>query len=641
MSAWETVMSAIREQHLPLRARHGSARTQGICHGGDAPDTVAIAMGRDKQVLIHCHKGCSTDEFLRSIGLKLGDLYDGPKGGPGQRSVVKSYPYFDAAGTLVYYVDRYVPKDFRPRMADGSKGFPKEKRLLYNLPQVRAEVDAHGTIWLCEGEKDADNLTSTAGVVATTMPGGTGMGWLDSYTAHLVGAEEVVVLADRDQQGVAHARKVAASLSRRSIPHRIMLGAAGKDISDHLAAGLGGEELITLEEFEREPDPARQGSDPVDASEADGPTRQIVLTPASKIKIRPVRWLWDTTPPGASPTSHGRIPMYSLAIAAGGPGLGKSQWVVWLTSQITRGTLPGELFGKPRSVIYAATEDSWTYTIAPRLVAAGADLDRVFRIDVVDDEKLSARLTLPSDISLLGKAAEEYNVALFVADPLLSLIDSSINDYRAAEVRAALEPLVACAERHRFTIVGLAHFTKAGGADPVNRISGSGAFGQLIRSLIAFAQQENEDGDTEFVMSLEKNNLGRLGLPSFKYVIQPMTVETEEGPSYVSRFVLGGHSETSVREALRIDGNFGTSRSELNEAAAWLRDYLQDPKQAGEAPPKEIEKAAREAGLTPNALREAKAKLGVKSVKPTGAWQSQWVWRLPEQRAESVGAASP
>ncbi|MGW2256104.1 AAA family ATPase [Kitasatospora sp. NPDC001660] len=371
------------------------------------------------------------------------------------------------------------------------------------------------------------------------------------------------------------------------------------------------------------------------------PVREIVLTPASKIRIRPVRWMWDTTPEGSPPTSHGRIPMYSLAIAAGGPGLGKSQWVVWLTAQVTRGTLPGQLFGKPRSVIYAATEDSWTYTIAPRLIAAGADLDLVFRIDVKDDEKPSARLTLPSDISLLGKAAEEYGVALFVADPLLSLIDSGINDYRAAEVREALEPLVACAERHGFTIVGLAHFTKAGGADPVNRIAGSGAFGQLIRSLIAFAQQENEDGDVEFVMSLEKNNLGRLGLPSFKYSIQPVTVDTDEGPSYVSRFVLGGHSETSVREALRVDGGFGTSRSELNEAAAWLRDYLQDEKQAGEAPPKEIEKAAREAGLTPNALREAKAKLGVKSVKPTGAWQSQWVWRLPEQRSERATTASP
>lgn len=358
--------------------------------------------------------------------------------------------------------------------------------------------------------------------------------------------------------------------------------------------------------------------------------RRLVLTAASEIPIRPVRWLWDTTPTDAPPTSHGRIPLYSLAIAAGGPGLGKSQWACWLAAQVTCGTLPGALFGKPRAVIYAATEDSWTYTIAPRLIAAGADMDLIFRVDVQDDGAPHARLSLPVDTELLGQAAELYGVALLVADPLLSMIDKTINDYRAAEVRTALEPLAEAADKHGFTILGLAHFTKAGGGDPVNRIAGSGAFGQLIRSLVAFAHHEEGDGDGEFVMSLEKNNLGRIGLPSYSYVIQPVTVDTPEGPSYVSRFVLGGESTTSVREALRADERpGGTDRAELGEAAAWLRDYLEDPARAGEAPPKDIERAAREAGLTANALRSAKTKLGVRSLKPK-TLNAQWVWQLPE-----------
>jgi hypothetical protein len=153
----------------------------------------------------------------------------------------------------------------------------------------------------------------------------------------------------------------------------------------------------------------------VDAEEETA--RRLVLTPASSIRLRRVRWLWDTTPEGAPPTSHGRIPLNSLAIAAGGPGLGKSQFAVWLTARITTGTLPGELYGKPRGVIYAATEDSWSYTIAPRLVAAGANMDLVFRVDVRDDEEMHARLTLPKDISLMGKAAEAYSVGLLVAPP--------------------------------------------------------------------------------------------------------------------------------------------------------------------------------------------------------------------------------
>lgn len=366
-------------------------------------------------------------------------------------------------------------------------------------------------------------------------------------------------------------------------------------------------------------------------SEAEEGGRQIILTPASKIRIRPVRWLWDTTPEGAAPTSHGRIPLNSLSIAAGGPGLGKSQFAGWMTARITTGTLPGQLLGKPRSVIYAATEDSWTYTIAPRLIAAGADLDRVFRVDVRDDEHPHARLTLPSDISLLGKAAELYGVALVVADPLLSLIDSSINDYRAAEVRAALEPLVAAADKHGFTVLGLAHFTKAGGADPLSRVAGSGAFGQLIRSLIAFAQQENDEGEAEFVMSLEKNNLGRLGLPSFSYAIAPVTVDTEEGPSYVSRFVLGPETDTSVREVMRTEGQ-PDDREAMNDVMEWLQGYLTDV--GGSEQMREIKKAARKEGYSDSSVDRAKRKLGIRSKQHGFGREKGARWYLPEAYPE-------
>lgn len=374
----------------------------------------------------------------------------------------------------------------------------------------------------------------------------------------------------------------------------------------------------------------------VDAEE--DTARRLVLTPASSIRLRRVRWLWDTTPEGAPPTSHGRIPLNSLAIAAGGPGLGKSQFAVWLTARITTGTLPGELHGKPRGVIYAATEDSWAYTIAPRLVAAGADMDLVFRVDVRDDEELHARLTLPKDISLMGQAAEAYSVGLLVADPLLSMIDASINDYRAAEVRSALEPLVAAADQHDFTILGLAHFTKAGGSDPLSRIAGSGAFGQLIRSLIAFAKQENEEGEEEFVMSLEKNNLGRVGLPSHSYEIQPVTVDTSEGPTYVSRFVLGPESTTSVRDVMRAETN-GDSAGSSSEVVEWLQGWLTDVGGSDEA--REIKKAAKKEGFSDSAVDRAKKKLGIRSKQQGFGRERTSHWYLPEAWEQAAQADLP
>lgn len=367
--------------------------------------------------------------------------------------------------------------------------------------------------------------------------------------------------------------------------------------------------------------------------------RGLILRPASEIRIRPVRWLWDTTPEGAPPTSHGRIPLYSLAIAAGGPGLGKSQFAVWLTARITRGELPGELYGKPRGVIYAATEDSWTYTIAPRLIAAGADLDLVFLVEVKDDERPRARLTLPMDTSLVGQAAEAYSVALLVADPLLSLIDRGINDYRAAEVREALEPLVACAERHHFTILGLAHFTKSGGADPLARLAGSGAFGQLIRSFVAFAREDTEGGDEQFVMSLEKNNLGRLGLPSHSYAIQPVTVETEDGPSYVSRFVLGPETTTSVRDVMRDEIAPSGDKAENDELRMWLRDYLTDL--GGAAESGDLMKDAEKQRYSRAAVYRAKTKLGLITRQSGFGKGKRSLWYLPEAAPPNEPTESP
>ena len=149
-------------------------------------------------------------------------------------------------------------------------------------------------------------------------------------------------------------------------------------------------------------------------------------------------------------------------------------------------------------------------TSVPRLMAAGADLERVFRVDVEADDDEHARLTLPRDTLALGAAIEEHDVALVVLDPVLSIVDAAVNDYRAREVRAALEPLIDVADRTRATFLGVAHFTKATGADPLLLISGSAAFGQLIRAAVGFARDEEGAG----VLSTIKNNLGREDLPS-------------------------------------------------------------------------------------------------------------------------------
>jgi hypothetical protein len=340
----------------------------------------------------------------------------------------------------------------------------------------------------------------------------------------------------------------------------------------------------------------RNGGGPRSGGESGG--RRLLFTPASRITPRPITWVWDTTPQGAGPAQQqGRFPAGSLVLAVGRAGLGKSQFAIWLTAQLTNGTLPGCYQRAPRSVVYCAAEDSWEMTIVPRLLAAGADLDRVFHVHIIDDNDPHARLTLPADTSCLEAGLATHQVVAVVFDPLLSMLDAQLNDYRAREVRQALEPLVAVADRTHCLMLGLAHFTKATGTDPLLLVSGSGAFGQLIRAGVGFARDEdpgdqgsasesasgsaasNSNVGGSFVLSQIKNNLGREELPSLRYIIEPKAVETPEGPSWVSRFrFTGEESQRSVHDLLRSSGvgEDPETKSEREEAAEWLAGYLAD-----------------------------------------------------------------
>jgi hypothetical protein len=96
---------------------------------------------------------------------------------------------------------------------------------------------------------------------------------------------------------------------------------------------------------------------------------QIRLTWANSITVSPVHWLLKD-----------RLALGSFALLAGREGLGKTTVAYTWVADITRGVLDGVCHGQPRSVFIAATEDSWSHTIVPRLMAAGADLGRVARV---------------------------------------------------------------------------------------------------------------------------------------------------------------------------------------------------------------------------------------------------------------------
>lgn len=561
------------------------------------------------RALLCCHAGCEVQAVVDAAKLTMADLFDEPRG--------VSYRYDDGR-----VVNRSPDKRFR--QSGNLTGRPQ----LYRLERIRAAVSAGETVYVVEGEQDVHTLESD-GQTATTSPMGS-TSWRKVDPEPLRGAH-VVVVADNDEAGMKYAADVAGSLNGLAASVKVVRAAAGKDVTDHLLAGHSLQDLVPVQVVEQ-------------VAAVEHERRRIHLVPASTVRLDRPRWLWDTAPPGSTgPQSEGRIPVGMLTIGAGPAGIGKSQHCAWLAANLTRGTLAGHYAGTPRSVIYAAAEDSWSMTIAPRLLAAGADLERVFRVDVEDAEDPHARLTLPRDTLGLEDAIGAHNVALIVMDPLLSLVDAQVNDYRAREVRAALEPLVDVADRTGCAMFGLAHFTKASGTDPLLLISGSGAFGQVIRAGIGYARDEEAGG---YVLSTIKSNLGREDLPSLAYTIKAAAVPTDNGEAWVSRLLFRGTAERSVRDLLRESTKTEDERDDRNAADRWLTGYFAEHGETVAAA--DATEAAAAAGLSKTTLTRARNRAGVTTSK--SGLHDGWVWSRTSRRdheetegstPENVGSSVP
>lgn len=238
----------------------------------DHTASLSISQGKESRWLLHCHAGCSLDAILRSVGVEAEDLYHNE---PRQKTKVETdvYDYVDIDGKLRYQVVRYFPKTFRQRRPDGAGGFVWSlkgvDRVLYRLPGIiegrsRAFFDSSGEskdgthrVYVVEGEKDADRLTSLA-VMATTCCGGA-ESWSDVYAEQLAaaGVQSIVILPDNDVPGHTHAQRVAQSCRHVFDDKAPELGADIKvvplpglkpkgDVSDWLDAGHSIDELETV-----------------------------------------------------------------------------------------------------------------------------------------------------------------------------------------------------------------------------------------------------------------------------------------------------------------------------------------------------------------------------------------------------------
>lgn len=339
--------------------------------------------------------------------------------------------------------------------------------------------------------------------------------------------------------------------------------------------------------------------------------RQLAIAPMSAVTPKRVRWLWA-----------GRIPIGELTLVVGKGGIGKStllaEWAAW----ITRGKMRGEYHGRPRNLLYVVNEDSLEYTVAPRLMAAGADLDKVFHVRAQLGGDWD-RVMLPRDCEQIQAAAAHFDAAAVLLDPLSSNLTAKKNDQD--EMRGALERVRKMAEQGEFAAVGLAHVKKAMTTNLLDAIMGSSEMANVSRSVMG-AMRDPDADDGSIVLSQEKNNLGRTNLPGYTYQIVTHWLGDPGDPAAIdtSRIDWTGKTDRTVSDML-AEGTQLVSKSALAEAVDFVREYLMG--EGGQALRGEVINRGQKDGHSRPTIERAAAKLKLESVA-SGKGASR-IWRLP------------
>jgi hypothetical protein len=345
--------------------------------------------------------------------------------------------------------------------------------------------------------------------------------------------------------------------------------------------------------------------------------RRGALVRAADVKMEPIEWLWLN-----------RLPLGMVSLLFGDEGLGKSTLLANLGAAVTRGELDGDVAG-PADVIYLLGEDDWQRVAKPRLVAAGADLDRAHFFEVRRGDELTP-IELPGDLAELRRAAFDLRPRFIAIDPVADFLLGT-NTNRESAVRAALTPLAQLAHDLACAVVIVRHVSKGESSDPLMRQMGSRAFTQLVRSACVFGRDPASDGDDGRVLAWAKSNYAaRASAIAFR--IEPATLD---GGIKTSRLVAVGESEARAEE---LFAPRRASRSaQLDAAADFLRDQLGD---GAWHPTADVCEVAKEEGIAHRTLQRAAGQLGVESARQ--GFPARGSWRLPVAPAadDATGASA-
>ena len=294
----------------------------------------------------------------------------------------------------------------------------------------------------------------------------------------------------------------------------------------------------------------------------------------SDVELTPVEWLWKPY-----------LPFGKLSVLQGNPGEGKTYFAMHLAAACTNGKLlPNMERMEPFNVIYQTAEDGLGDTVKPRLIEAGADLDRVL---VIDDSDV--QLTLSDE--RIEKAIVENNARLVIIDPIQAYLGADVDMNRANEVRPIFMRLGQVAQRTGCAILLIGHLNKAAGMQSLQRGLGSIDIAAAVRSVMFIGKLKHDP--TMRILTHEKSSLAPPGASL------AFSLGDESGFSWVGEYDITADEMLSGIEPQR--------ETKTQQAKDLICTLLAGGKQVLS---EDIDKAALERGIPGRTVRDAKRELG-------------------------------
>ena len=253
---------------------------------------------------------------------------------------------------------------------------------------------------------------------------------------------------------------------------------------------------------------------------------------------------------------------------------------------------------EPQQVVYQTAEDNLADTVKPRLVAAGADCNRIAYI--VDED---SPLTLED--TRIERVIQQTEARLFILDPLQAYLSQDSDMLSVGRMRQQLKCLADIAAKYRCAIVVIGHMNKASGEKNLYRGLGSIDIAAIARSVLMISR-DKDDPSIRYMFPV-KSSLAPEGT----------TIAFSFDPKAGLRWIEQHHVDKSQIRGCAID----------DSKKALARRIVLEMLGEQDAHSTDVLNKLKSMSISERTIHSAKKELGVTSYRKNDSWY----WHLPEK----------